>query len=416
LKGHTGRIQSVFAFGWRERIAVSSSEDRSIRFWKLEEASELQLTESDGSIENVAIRLDGTALSISNLWLKLWDRQHVCARALRREESRDSDLTRAGALALATAGSITWYAGEDQGFRSVETRFDETPRICWLDSNHIGIIEQSGGTDTIGLRVWNLHRPDEPTFMKLGTGTTSAIRSCVVGSHLVLGYEQDGRVEAWHWESGKCTASFQIPSTERMDEPLPGRMRGSQPSEDATTVVRVARAPVADAPIVLEPADPGAVIVASGSTLRIIPVAEQAPIRKLEGRRGRIRNVVAVGDVVVSVADGSPPQVWGSREDGPIAVLRGHGHSVTHLSPLGEDRVVTTSLDRSIRVWEVSTGRCLASAWLDTPATALAARVIDGRPLVMAGDSTGRVHFLELLCATGRTATPEERPAGLVEA
>jgi WD40 repeat protein len=57
-------------------------------------------------------------------------------------------------------------------------------------------------------------------------------------------------------------------------------------------------------------------------------------------------------------------------------------------------RAVSGSDDRTLRVWDLETGECLAVLVLEAAVTSVA--VAPDRRTVVAGDESGRVHFLEL--------------------
>ena len=78
------------------------------------------------------------------------------------------------------------------------------------------------------------------------------------------------------------------------------------------------------------------------------------------------------------------------RRDNPYAP--GHTSGVTAVAVLDKRRVVSTSQDQTLRVWDVESGETTAIFALDCWVTAVA--VTDGR--IIAGDSAGGVHFLTL--------------------
>ena len=80
------------------------------------------------------------------------------------------------------------------------------------------------------------------------------------------------------------------------------------------------------------------------------------------------------GEYVVSASQDGTARVWSSRTTVPVAVLRGHHNGVTHalFGPAGQ--IVTTSRDRTVRLWRLNAPRLLLAGkpWQYTAA-------LDGR-------------------------------------
>ena len=80
------------------------------------------------------------------------------------------------------------------------------------------------------------------------------------------------------------------------------------------------------------------------------------------------------GELLVSASQDGTARVWSSRTTVPVAVLRGHRNEVTHalFGPGGQ--LVTTSRDRTVRLWQLQAPRLLAAGkpWQTTAA-------LDGR-------------------------------------
>ncbi len=123
-------------------------------------------------------------------------------------------------------------------------------------------------------------------------------------------------------------------------------------------------------------------------TLRVWDVETGEQLRAFEGHTSRVR-AVAVFDQrrVVSASD--------DRTGEPLRVLEGHTPWVEAFVVLDQRRVVSASDDRTLRVWDIDTARTVAVFTLDAPARAV---TFDrDRRLLVAGDSSGRVHFLDLI-------------------
>ena len=77
----------------------------------------------------------------------------------------------------------------------------------------------------------------------------------------------------------------------------------------------------------------------------------------------------------------------------PSARLEGHSDPVYALCLLPDGRLASGSYDKMIRLWDVAAAAETARLDLDAPASVIAAP----RPnLIVAGDSIGRIHWLEI--------------------
>ena len=76
------------------------------------------------------------------------------------------------------------------------------------------------------------------------------------------------------------------------------------------------------------------------------------------------------------------------------ARLTGHTGGVNALCLLPDGRLASGSYDTTIRLWDMSSGAEIARLEIDAPVTAL---VAIGLNRLVAGDSAGRLHWLEIV-------------------
>ena len=100
------------------------------------------------------------------------------------------------------------------------------------------------------------------------------------------------------------------------------------------------------------------------------------------------------GKGAISAADDRTLRVWDLETGAAMRTLAGHSSYVraVAVTPDGK-RAVSASFDRTLKVWELESGACLATYGTDEPIQACA--VARGGGLIIAGDDSGRVHFLE---------------------
>jgi WD40 repeat protein len=79
---------------------------------------------------------------------------------------------------------------------------------------------------------------------------------------------------------------------------------------------------------------------------------------------------------------------------GLLGTLEGHSHPVNGVAvSLDGRRAVSASSDRTLKVWDLETGRPMATFSCDYPASCC---TFAGARMAVAGDSSGRLHFLSL--------------------
>jgi WD40 repeat protein len=86
--------------------------------------------------------------------------------------------------------------------------------------------------------------------------------------------------------------------------------------------------------------------------------------------------------------------VWDLERGSKVRTLAGHSDRVSGLSLSGDGQwVISTSLDKTLKVWRLPTGELATTYTCDAPVRCCA---FAGRNRIVAGDESGRVHFLSL--------------------
>ena len=113
------------------------------------------------------------------------------------------------------------------------------------------------------------------------------------------------------------------------------------------------------------------------------------------------------GEYLVSASQDGTARVWSSRTTVPLAVLRGHRNEVTHalFGPAG--RVVTTSRDHSVRLWQVRPPQLLAAG---KPWQTTAALDSHGRQWVLCGEKDAQRVSCRLQPATPASSAASAPP------
>ncbi|MDT9183853.1 MAG: WD40 repeat domain-containing protein, partial [Limnospira sp. PMC 289.06] len=109
-------------------------------------------------------------------------------------------------------------------------------------------------------------------------------------------------------------------------------------------------------------------------------------------------NAVAIapdGKRAVSASGDNTLKLWDLEQGRELATLSGHSGWVNAvaIAPDGK-RAVSASSDNTLKLWDLATGEEIASFTADT--WVLACAVAPDGVTVVAGDRSGRVHFLRL--------------------
>ena len=120
-------------------------------------------------------------------------------------------------------------------------------------------------------------------------------------------------------------------------------------------------------------------------------------LRTLAGHSGWVTAITVTPDgrYGVSGSDDDTLKVWELSSGQEVRTLMGHSAPVSAITVTPDGRYgVSGSADTTLKVWELSTGHVVATFTAESPILCCAV-ASDGRTIV-AGDSSGRVHFLRL--------------------
>ena len=96
---------------------------------------------------------------------------------------------------------------------------------------------------------------------------------------------------------------------------------------------------------------------------------------------------------MVSASNGKTLKVWDLETGRVLATLRGHTDVVNACAVTPDSRhVVSASNDKTLKVWDLETYVCLFTHRGDAPYSAVATTTT----VIIAGDITGSVWFLEM--------------------
>ena len=140
-----------------------------------------------------------------------------------------------------------------------------------------------------------------------------------------------------------------------------------------------------------------AISASDDGTLRVWDVASGAERLTLRGHTGRVSGVAVTADgrTAISASDDRTLKVWDVTSGAERLALRGHTDGVRAVAVTADGwAAISASYDQTLKVWDLTSGQCLATFYTNEAVNACAVAA-DGVTIV-AGDASGRLHFLRL--------------------
>jgi WD40 repeat protein len=136
----------------------------------------------------------------------------------------------------------------------------------------------------------------------------------------------------------------------------------------------------------------------SDKTLRVWDLESGQTLRTLEGHTDTVWRVAVTPDGrrAVSASADKTLRLWDLESGRMIRTLEGHTDSVIAVAVMAAGRrAVSASDDQTLRLWDLESGKEIATFTGESDMDSCAVAP-DGRTIV-AGESSGRVHFLRLV-------------------
>jgi WD40 repeat protein len=409
----TGHSEAVFgvAMSADGRRAVSASWDKTLKVWDLETGRELRsLTGHSNGVNGVAVTPDGKqALSGSrDQTLKVWDL-----------ESGRELYTLAG-----HSDSVRGVAVSADARRAVSASNDQTVKVWDLEigqglatlAGHSacvnGVAVSADGRRVVSaskdktLKVWDLESGRE---LRALAGHSDGVWGVAVSGdgRWVVSASEDQTLKVWDVESGRelRTLAGHSRSVHGVAVSGDGR-RAVSASYDKTLKVwdlesgRELRTLVDHSGEVLGVAVSGdgrrAVSASWDRMLKVWDLESGHALRTLAGHSADVRSVALSEDGrrAVSASWDKTLKVWDLETGRELRTLSGHFKAVNGVAVNADGRrAVSASDDRTLKVWDLETGALLATFTCDAAAYCCA---FAGARRIVAGDQSGRVHFLSL--------------------
>jgi WD40 repeat protein len=360
LEGHSGSVHAVAVLD--SRRVISSSGDETLRVWDVESGQTLQTLKGHSDWVNAVAVLDSRRVVSGSKdgTFRVWDVESgQTLQALEEHSGWVSDIAALDSRRVVSGSSDrtlrVWDAERGQTLQILEGHSNWV-RTVVLDSRRV--VSGSDGT----LRVWDVESGRTLQTLEGYSGSVHAV--AVLDSRRMVSGLGHGTWRVWDVESGQTLQT----------------LREEYPLEALAVVVLDSRRVVS---------------CSLDDTLRVWDWESGQILRSLKERR-RINAVTALDDrrVVFGCRDGTL-QLWDVESGQTLQTFEGHSDVVTDVAVLDLRRMVSGSHDRTLRVWDVKNREVECLFTLDAPVTTVA--VIPDRHVIVAGDSSGRVHFFDFV-------------------
>lgn len=371
IKKHKGWIRAL-AVTPNGRRVISGAEDHSLRVCNLETGEEeFALAGHTSDINAVAVSPDSELAfsGSSDRTVKIWDLK-------RGRQSRSSpahgDLV--SAVAVTPDGKLAISASFDGTLKLWEV---DTARELGLLGAHTGWVNRVGAvavtpdgklaisaSDDYTLKVWNIASRQEVQSLRGHSGWVRAVAVAPGGDSVISASE--GTIKLWDLATGE----------ERFSIQGDGDLYVSQLAVTA---------------------NPRLLIFPSQEGLKVRDLATGRELRSLRGHSAEVHAVAITidGRLAISASHDKTLKVWELESGQEVRTLAGHTKCVLAVAvSLDGKQAVSASHDCTVRVWDLSRGSVIAGFTADAAMHACAVAP-DGRTIV-AGDDSGRVHFLRL--------------------
>ena len=369
LRGHTDWVTAATVSPDGTQI-ISASIDQTLKVWNLRSGQEEQTLRGHGHRVNaVAITPDGIQVVSASMdqTLKVWDLrtgQHL--RTLRSHNHR------ANAVAITPDGTQAVSASDDQTLKVWDLRTGQELHTLRGHSHRISAIAITPDSKQIisasadqTFKVWDLHTGQEMRTLRDHSQWVRALAITPDGAQ-VISTSGNQMLEVWDLRTGQEVY----------------QLRGHSHRISA---------------VAISPDGEQAVSVSDDQTLKVWNLRTGQEVSTLQGHSHWVSAVAITPDSAqaISASADQTLKVWDLRSGQEVRTLRGHNNWVkaVALTPDGA-QVVSASVDQTLKVWDLDTGRLLATFSADAPLLTCAVAP-DGVTMV-AGDSSGRVHFLKL--------------------
>jgi WD40 repeat protein len=379
LKGHTDQVASV-AVSADGQVICSASYDRTVKVWDSQSGDLLRTLEGHtGEVVATTVSADGRRVCSASYdrTVKVWDLRTVdsvgnleghCEEVVGVAASSD------GRRACSGSRDRTVKVWDIRTGRLIRTLCGHTDWVKAVAVSADGRIACSGSDDGT-VRVWDVENGE---LLRTLVGHAWGVRAVALSADGRSGCSgsEDRTVKIWNLETGKL-------------------MRTLQGHTDFVNTVAVS----ADARYVCSGSNDG--------TVRLWNLETDEPICTLVADTQRVYSVTMTADakLACSGSRAGTIRLWDLGTGQLVHTLAGHTEGVNALAISADGGLACSgSWDGTVKVWNLESGQPIGVFYADARVPACAAT--PDLLTIVAGDASGRVHFLRLEGMEGLLSGP----------
>jgi WD40 repeat protein len=369
LAGHTDLVYAV-VLTQDGKYVISASADHTLKVWNFYTGEEVgTLVGHTNSVNAVALTPDGKYVisgSHDNT-LKVWNWQILLE--LRTLAGHSNSVN---AVVLTADGNYVISAPFDSTLKVWNWQTGEVLRTLPGYSKSVNALALTADGNYVisasadsTLEAWNWQTGSQMLFLTSYSNSVNAVTLTLDGNYIISG-SADNTLKVWNWQTWE----------------KPRTLVGHTSSVNAVALI------------------PDGNYVISGScdnTLKVWNWQTGEEVRTLAGHSDWV-NAAALtpdGKYVISGSADNTLKVWNWQTGEELRTLVGHTSSVKALALTPDGKyVISGSWDNTLKVWNWQIGQVIASFTGDSPIYCCA--VAPDGMRVVAGDASGRVHFLRL--------------------
>ncbi len=411
LNGHSSSVNAI-ALTPDGKYVISGSWDNTLKVWNWQTGEELRtLNGHSFSVEALALTPDGKYVISGSLdsTLKVWNWQ--TGEELRTLNGHSSSVE---AITLTPDGKYVISGSDDKTLKVWNWQTGEELRTLAGHSHSVlaialtpdGKYVISGSVD-FTLKVWNWQTGEELRTLNGHSHWVLAIALTPDGKYVISG-SYDRTLKVWNWQTGEelRTLAGHSDSVKAIALTPDGKyvISGSydktlkvwnwQTGEELRTLNGHSHYVQA---IALTPDGKYVISGSDDKTLKVWNWQTGEELRTLNGHSFSVEALALTpdGKYVISGSWDNTLKVWNWQTGEELRTLNGHSFSVEALALTPDGKyVISGSYDKTLKVWNWQTGEVIANFTGDW-AIRCCAIAPDG-VRVIAGDKSGRVHFLRL--------------------
>ncbi|BBE09681.1 NB-ARC domain protein [Mycoavidus cysteinexigens] len=414
LEGHTGYVNSVVYSPIGSHIA-SGSWDHTVRLWDAQSgAAGHTLGGHTGYVNSVVYSPSGMQIASGSLdkTVRLWDAQSGAA-----VHTLEGHIGYVWSVVYSPSGSQIASGSYDQTVRlwdahsgaAVHTLEGHTGSVQSVVYSPSGT-QIASGSDDKTVRLWDAHSGAAVHTLEGHTWGVNSVVYSPSGTQIASG-SWDHTVRLWDAQSGAAGPTLEgHTGSVKSVVYSPSGTQIASGSYDQT--VRLWDAHSGAAGHTLEGHtdsvnsvvySPSGTQIASGSddkTVRLWDVHSGAAVHTLEGHTDSVNSVMysPSGTQIVSGSYDHTVRLWDAHSGAAVHTLEGHTSSVNSVvySPI-DTQIASGSEDHTVRLWEVSSGVCLRVIQAFTgPVLSVAWTERDGHQYLVTGSLDKSVRHWEL--------------------